>query len=38
VDYQGCAAGYPVTWCEYNAGHMPAPSSGTTLWNFFSQF
>ena len=36
--YQGCKAGYPVTWCEYNADHMPAPSSGKTLWNFFSQF
>jgi polyhydroxybutyrate depolymerase len=38
VAYQGCAAGYPVTWCEYNADHMPAPSSGKTLWSFFSQF
>jgi poly(3-hydroxybutyrate) depolymerase len=38
VSYQGCAAGYPVTWCEYKAGHQPAPSSATTLWNFFSQF
>jgi len=38
VTYQGCAAGYPVTWCEYKAGHMAAPSSATTLWNFFSQF
>jgi polyhydroxybutyrate depolymerase len=36
--YQGCMAGYPVTWCEYNADHMPAPSSGKTLWSFFSQF
>lgn len=36
--YQGCMAGYPVTWCEYNADHMPAPSSADTLWNFFSQF
>lgn len=38
VEYQGCMSGYPVVWCEYNAGHMPAPSSGATLWNFFSQF
>jgi polyhydroxybutyrate depolymerase len=36
--YQGCTTGYPVTWCEYNADHMPAPSSGKTLWSFFSQF
>jgi poly(3-hydroxybutyrate) depolymerase len=38
VAYQGCMPGYPVTWCEYNADHMPAPSSGKTLWSFFSQF
>jgi polyhydroxybutyrate depolymerase len=38
LSYQGCMAGYPVTWCKYNADHMPAPSSGKTLWNFFSQF
>jgi poly(3-hydroxybutyrate) depolymerase len=38
VDYQGCAAGYPVTWCEYNADHQAAPNSGPTLWAFFSQF
>jgi hypothetical protein len=36
--YQGCMPGYPVTWCAYNAQHIPAPSSGETLWNFFSQF
>ena len=22
VSYQGCTAGYPVTWCEYKAGHQ----------------
>lgn len=38
VSYQGCTPGYPVTWCEYNAGHMAAPTSGATLWSFFSQF
>jgi poly(3-hydroxybutyrate) depolymerase len=38
VDYQGCMAGYPVTWCEYNADHQAAPNSGPTLWTFFSQF
>jgi polyhydroxybutyrate depolymerase len=36
--YQGCMPGYPVTWCEFNADHTPAPNSGETLWNFFSQF
>jgi poly(3-hydroxybutyrate) depolymerase len=38
VEYQGCKTGYPVIWCEYKAGHIPAPSAGATLWSFFSQF
>jgi polyhydroxybutyrate depolymerase len=38
VSYQGCAAGYPVTWCEFNGPHTPAPNSAATLWSFFSQF
>ncbi|HEX6764768.1 MAG TPA: hypothetical protein VF103_04805, partial [Polyangiaceae bacterium] len=38
VSYQGCQAGYPVTWCEYNGDHMQAPNSGATIWSFFSQF
>lgn len=38
VSYNGCMAGYPVTWCEYNADHQPAPNSGPTIWSFFSQF
>jgi polyhydroxybutyrate depolymerase len=38
VSYQGCAAGYPVIWCEYNADHQAAPTSGPTIWKFFSQF
>lgn len=38
VSYQGCMPGYPVIWCEYNADHMAAPTSGATLWSFFSQF
>jgi poly(3-hydroxybutyrate) depolymerase len=38
VSYQGCTAGYPVTWCEFNADHTPAPNSAATLWSFFSQF
>jgi poly(3-hydroxybutyrate) depolymerase len=36
--YPNCKSGYPVIECEYKAGHQFAPSSGTTLWNFFSQF
>jgi poly(3-hydroxybutyrate) depolymerase len=38
VSYQGCQAGYPVTWCEFNGPHTPAPNSASTIWNFFSQF
>jgi poly(3-hydroxybutyrate) depolymerase len=38
VSYQGCKAGYPVIWCEFNGPHTPAPSSGATIWKFFSQF
>jgi poly(3-hydroxybutyrate) depolymerase len=38
VSYQGCAAGYPVIWCEFKAGHTPAPNSGPTIWDFFRQF
>jgi poly(3-hydroxybutyrate) depolymerase len=38
VAYQGCNAGYPVVECEYQAGHIFAPSAGQTLWSFFSQF
>lgn len=38
VSYQGCDEGYPVTWCEFNGPHEPAPSSAATIWNFFAGF
>jgi len=38
VEYQGCDAGYPVIECEYIGGHMFAPNSGASIWEFFSQF
>jgi hypothetical protein len=38
VSYDGCAAGYPVVWCEFNGPHTPAPNSAATIWSFFSQF
>jgi poly(3-hydroxybutyrate) depolymerase len=38
TSYPGCTAGYPVTWCEFNGPHTPAPNSATTIWNFFAQF
>ena len=37
VSYQGCKAGYPVTSCEYNAAHQPAPNPGP-IWDFLAQF
>ena len=38
TESQNCDAGYPVISCEYKAGHTFAPSSGETIWDFFSQF
>ena len=38
VSYQGCATGYPVTWCEWNGDHISAPFAPSAIWNFFAQF
>ena len=38
VNYQGCDAGKPVTWCEFDGVHQPPPYSGSGIWRFFSQF
>jgi polyhydroxybutyrate depolymerase len=38
VNYQGCDAGKPVSWCEFDGVHQPPPFSGDMLWRFFSQF
>jgi hypothetical protein len=38
VNYQGCDAGFPVTWCEFTGVHEPAPYAGAAIWAFFSQF
>jgi len=38
VTYQGCRAGYPVTWCEFNGGHSPWSPSSQAVWDFFAQF
>jgi poly(3-hydroxybutyrate) depolymerase len=38
VTYQGCRAGYPVTWCEFNGGHAPWSPSSQAVWDFFSQY
>jgi poly(3-hydroxybutyrate) depolymerase len=38
VDYQGCSAGHPLTWCSFTGAHMPPPFSGEAIWAFFSRF
>ena len=38
VDYQGCSAGHPVTWCSFTGTHMPPPYAGEAIWAFFSRF
>jgi poly(3-hydroxybutyrate) depolymerase len=38
VAYQGCRAGYPVTWCEWDGGHWTPGFAGQAIWDFFSQF
>ena len=38
VAYQGCDAGYPVTWCEFSGGHMPWNMAPDPVWAFFNQF
>jgi polyhydroxybutyrate depolymerase len=38
LDYQGCSAGHPLTWCTFTGAHMPAPFAGEAIWAFFSRF
>jgi poly(3-hydroxybutyrate) depolymerase len=38
LSFQGCSAGHPVTWCEFDGGHTPAPGAAPRIWSFFSQF
>jgi hypothetical protein len=46
TDYEGCSAGHPTRWCDYDAGHTPAPKdSGQStswvpqeVWTFVKQF
>ncbi|HET7540871.1 MAG TPA: hypothetical protein VFK05_13405 [Polyangiaceae bacterium] len=45
-DYQGCSAGHPVRWCQYDGGHTPSPmdaNQGSSwmpaeVWKFVAQF
>jgi len=38
VNYEGCDAGAPVTWCTFSGVHEPPPYAGEAIWAFFSQF
>ena len=46
TDYKGCSASHPTRWCDYDAGHTPAPKdSGQSqswvpqeVWKFVKQF
>jgi len=38
VAYQGCAAGYPVHFCEFDGGHTSPSFASSAIWSFFSQF
>jgi poly(3-hydroxybutyrate) depolymerase len=38
VNYQGCAATAPVTFCTFDGVHQPPPYAGEAIWAFLSQF
>jgi poly(3-hydroxybutyrate) depolymerase len=38
LSFRGCNDGFPVTWCQFDGGHTPAPGSAQPIWDFFSQF
>jgi len=38
VSYQGCASGYPVTWCEFDGGHSMPSWATSAIVAFFKQF
>jgi len=38
VSYQGCDAGYPVTWCEWNGEHAIPNFGSSAIAAFFKQF
>ncbi|WP_437960687.1 hypothetical protein WME76_14240 [Sorangium sp. So ce119] len=45
-DYEGCSAGHPTRWCDYDGGHTPSPNDAgqgmswmpQEVWTFLSQF
>jgi hypothetical protein len=46
TNYEGCSAGHPTRWCDYDDGHTPAPTDAgqsrswvpEEVWNFVEQF
>jgi pimeloyl-ACP methyl ester carboxylesterase len=46
TNYEGCLPGFPTRWCDYDAGHTPAPTDAgenrswvpEEVWNFVKQF
>jgi poly(3-hydroxybutyrate) depolymerase len=38
VSYQGCDAGYPVTWCEFSGAHETPSFGSSAIAAFFKQF
>ena len=38
LEYQGCDAGFPVQFCEFDGGHMVPTFAGEAAWNFFARF
>jgi poly(3-hydroxybutyrate) depolymerase len=38
VEYGGCAAGYPVRWCQYDGGHEWPEFAPQGIYDFFSSF
>jgi len=46
TNYDGCSAGHPTRWCDYDAGHTPSPSDAgqsqswvpREVWSFVEPF
>jgi poly(3-hydroxybutyrate) depolymerase len=38
VTYQGCDAGFPVTWCQFDGTHLVPSFAADGVWAFFAQF
>jgi polyhydroxybutyrate depolymerase len=38
VSYEGCDAGYPVTWCEWDGAHAIPSFASSAIAAFFKQF